>query len=100
MASLLNTTWTITATNHDFTTFTVKFAPNNVANVTFSTGSLAQGNWTQGPRNVVFNLQFQASGAEYFDMLGSHQDGQGSGMLYAEWSGGVQKSPFTMAKST
>ena len=102
MSSLLNTTWTITAVNHDFLTTTVNFLPGNVANIAFSNGVGAQGTWSQGKRNISFLLQFTYPGPaeEQFDCIGSHQVGQGSGTANIEWSGGVQKSPFIMNKNT
>lgn len=99
MTSLLKTTWTISAVNHDFITTKVSFLSKNVANITFSNGVGIQGTWSQGKRNISFLLQFTyPNSGEQFDCIGSHQNGQGSGTANIEWSGGVQKSPFTMTK--
>ena len=99
MTSLLNTTWTITAVKHDFSTTTVNFLPENVAKIKFSNGVEAQGTWSQGKRNISFLLQFTyPMSEEQYDCIGSHQNCKGSGTANIEWSGGVQKSRFTMGK--
>lgn len=99
MTTLLNTTWTVTAANHDFLTTTVDFLPNNVAKIAFSNGYGTQGTWSQGKRNISFLLQFTyPNSGEEFDCIGSHRNGKGSGTANIEWGHGVQKSPFNMTK--
>lgn len=106
MASLLNTSWTFNATQRDFTPFTVQFQGNNAASVTFTTDMEAQGTWSEDNDN--FTLQFtvipRVGGSEAASIVGTHEDGQGSGtatwnITNANGQGGVQNSPFTMVKT-
>ncbi len=101
MSSLLNTTWTITAENHDFNTQTITFSANNVVSVTFlPSGTTVKGVWSEGAHKVSFSARYSSTSNEEYNLLGSHQSGQGSGIAYIDWSGGTQKSPFTMSENS
>jgi hypothetical protein len=101
MATLLNTSWTVTADNHDFLTFTVNFQASGAASISFSNGVGVQGTWSQGKRFFSFTLEMSYPGPaeEQFNLVGSHQEGDGSGNAVIEWSGGSQKSPFSIVKN-
>lgn len=102
MSSLLNSTWTLSAVNRDFLTLTAQFLPDNVVKITFSNGMDAIGTWSEGKRHMSFHIQFSYPGPaeEEYNGIGSHQEGQGSGVFNIEWSGGVQKSAFAMVKKS
>lgn len=100
MASLLNTTWTFVAPNHDFVTFTVNFQPKGVATVNWNNGVSAIGTWKEGKRFFSFTLSviYPGDGSEN-NAVGTHQSGNGSGTIIFEYTGGAYKAPFSMTKN-
>ncbi|MGH1429224.1 MAG: hypothetical protein ACRBEE_14895 [Arenicella sp.] len=49
---------------------------------------------------MSFSARYSSTSNEEYNLLGSHQSGQGSGIAYIDWSGGTQKSPFTMSENS
>ncbi len=84
MASLLNTSWVISAVNHDFNTLQVDFKSSGVADVTLDTqpGRIFPGTWTEDGNSFTLTYSYLSPSNTHqqdYDIQGVFQGTTGSG---------------------
>ena len=99
MATLLNTTWTISDNNQGFESFWANFKADGVAIYTIVSfhNDHIQGTWSQGADLHSFVGQFVDRNRETWEFSGSHEEGKGSGTIVIGSSG---KLPFKMVEQS